>query len=86
MVLMDFNIHPKRFDDRVAGTSTSNGQEFTVVTDSLRIEDEGLFKDAIVTSLPYAVTKRDISTLQYCGFMIDGEWLLALNGSVSGLV
>ena len=86
MVLMDFNIHPKRYNDRVAGTSTSNGREFTVVTDPLRIEAEGLFKDAIETSLPYAVTKRDVSSLKHSGFMIDGEWLLALNGSVSGLV
>lgn len=83
MKMLDFNVHPKRLDSG-AERSLDGDAIYEVVTQESVI-DPGVkvFQFPVVSKLPYSVsTKIDIpALLDYSGFMIDDERLVAMKVS-----
>ncbi|KAJ7843965.1 hypothetical protein B0H13DRAFT_1648208 [Mycena leptocephala] len=78
--ILNFNIIPAR-DGAAADTpsSTEVTNELHLGPSTLRLDS--IFKDTVVTSLPYNSTLRSLDE-EYDGFLIDQDRILGINDSV----
>ena len=83
---MDFNVHTNRIDDPcdnmdVHGDAPSPGSEskgtYEVVRGPTVVPQGNLFKQDVVTHLPFSTSRRTFKT-HYSGFMIDEERLVGM--------
>jgi hypothetical protein len=79
MQILDFNVSPflKNPSLIYAGTLDASITDNRLVTTASRIASNVVFKEDIVTSLPYhTLSRRD--SVRYSGLMIDEERLVGL--------
>lgn len=86
LTVIDFNVHPKRLDDPVQITANPSEDEdadirYEVFSDSTRIPAENIFREDVVTSLPYSKSTRG-GKFNYSGFMIDDERIVGMKVSL----
>ena len=86
MLMLDFNVHPKRVDDPVPIAQGPWGEEerkYEVVDKERATDPENVFQYPIVSRLPYAVLTRQglPDSSDYSGFMIDQDRLIAMRVS-----
>ena len=87
MLMIDFNVHPKRLDDPVDTTGKELGREveaqYQIADKEHMIEPEAVFQYPVVSRLPYAVTTRRgvRDVLDYTGFMIDQDRMIGMRVS-----
>jgi hypothetical protein len=85
MEILDFNIYRMRLDvadarkrgqERKSSGTGATGWE--LVTHDIVISANNIFKESVVTSLPYRTICRPHSS-RYSGFMVDEERIIGLN-------
>ena len=99
MLMIDFNVHPKRLDDPVDTTGTElaqlglgvdsegGGAKYEMVSKEHMTDPGDVFRYPVVSRLPYAVsTRRGVrDVLDYTGFMIDQDRLIGMRVSSRSL-
>ncbi|KAI0682113.1 hypothetical protein C8T65DRAFT_301266 [Cerioporus squamosus] len=89
ILVMDFNVHPKRTDDPGLHLypAPQDSNRLCIVNER-RIEAGPVFEQPVVTRLPYAASTRvGVSTVaDYSGFMIDHERLIGMRSGEEGYV
>ncbi|KZT66482.1 hypothetical protein DAEQUDRAFT_674869 [Daedalea quercina L-15889] len=75
LCVLDFNVHPKRWDDVVLPEIPGTSYQF--VTDPSTVLAGTVFQDDVVTSLPYSASTRS-GKFHYSGFMIDDERIIGM--------
>ncbi|TFK85394.1 hypothetical protein K466DRAFT_494844, partial [Polyporus arcularius HHB13444] len=89
ILMMDFNVHPKRTDDPVLHCYPApENSNCLFIVNERRIEAGQIFQEAVVTRLPYAASTRvGISSVaDYSGFMIDDQRLIGMRVSSVTLI
>ncbi|KAM5545812.1 hypothetical protein V8D89_000850 [Ganoderma adspersum] len=92
MLMIDFNVHPKRLDDPVDTMGEELGGEGNAkyeMMDKEHMTDPGkLFQYPVISRLPYAVSTRTgvRGVLDYTGFMIDQDRLIGMRSGDEGYV
>ncbi|PIL34558.1 hypothetical protein GSI_03336 [Ganoderma sinense ZZ0214-1] len=94
MLMIDFNVHPKRLDDPVDTTGDAlegdeAGNAKYEMVDKEHVTEPGkVFEYPVVSRLPYAVsTRRGVrDVLDYTGFMIDQDRLIGMRSGDEGYV
>ncbi len=86
MLMLDFNVHPKRLDDPVDTTGKELGGEgsakYEMVNREHMTDPENVFQYPVISRLPYAVsTRRGVHVSDYSGFMIDQDRLVGMRVS-----
>jgi hypothetical protein len=77
--ILDFNIFPGCDGAVVDPSSTESATELHFGPSALRLD--GIFKDTVVTSLPYKSTLRSLDE-EYDVFLIDQDRMLGIDNSV----
>ncbi|KAI0354450.1 hypothetical protein OH77DRAFT_1404967 [Trametes cingulata] len=80
MILLDFNVHPKRVDDPVSPAGVTDTAYRALDLEDQVVEAGPVFESPVVTRLPFAMTTRLRPQVgeDYSGFMIDQEHLLGM--------
>ena len=89
MLMIDFNVHPKRLDDPVdttgeeLGVGVEGGAKYEMVSKEHMTDPGDVFRYPVVSRLPYAVsTRRGVrDVLDYTGFMIEQDRLIGMRVS-----
>ncbi|RPD53899.1 hypothetical protein L226DRAFT_469953 [Lentinus tigrinus ALCF2SS1-7] len=85
ILMMDFNVHPKRINDPVDEYPVPEDRDCLLITNERRIEAGSVFQQPVVSRLPYLASTRGGITCvaDYSGFMIDHERLIGMRVSAS---
>ena len=85
MLMIDFNVHPKRMDDPVSTKPMQEGAggKYKIVDRETVTDPEAVFQYPVVSRLPYAMSTRSgvCDLVEYTGFMIDQDQLIAMRVS-----
>ena len=87
MLMIDFNVHPKRMDDPVSTKlmQEGTGGEYKIVDRETVTDPAAVFQYPVVSRLPYAMSTRSgvCDLVEYTGFTIDQDQLIAMRVSVA---
>ena len=87
MLMMDFNVTPRRIDDPVDEYPVPDACEYHVVDKERTVAPGSVFESPVVSRLPYSLSTRsgDEGVLEeYTGYMMDEERLIGMR--VSGFL
>ncbi|KAI0631438.1 senescence-associated protein-domain-containing protein [Trametes polyzona] len=85
MVMLDFNVHPKRLDDSPLWANGTDEASVELITDERVFVEESVFQQPVVSRLPFMAVahKRPRPVPDYSGFMIGQDHIVGMKSIMS---